>query len=268
MKRTDVMGIQSLEIDPNLLARQLVPEDSPFASVIGPGATLPVADFRGGVMSIRTDNVTPSGAPRRAKWSFLSGVAKAHALKPQNAAQEAAKQQIIDELSPALIAAEQLTAAIEKERAVAVEKRLWELRDECRKQERVVKDLRDDVAAADLELRNSIEERDSIYAELQDLNVRQQRGQHVARWATREELAEWDALVEEVRERARKNGERMLAATQGTTWADLNLEPAIKRMRQLECEHIRVMNEHHGVAGYYDPELGLFTTPAHGVTAD
>jgi hypothetical protein len=268
MKRTDVMGIQSLEIDPNLMARQLVPEDNPFASVIGPGAALPVADFRDGVMSFTTTNVTPSGAPRNAKWSFLSDVAKAHALKPQNEAQEAAKQQIIDDLSPALIAAERLTAEIEAERAAAVEKKLWELRAECKRHESVVVKLKNEADAAEMELQNAIAEKDSIYAELRDLSVREQRGQHIPRWATRDELADWEALVEGVRARARENGERMLAATQAVTWAGMELEPAIKKMRQLECAHVRLTNEHNRVSGYYDPEFGLYTTPAHGVTAD
>jgi hypothetical protein len=268
MKRMDVMGIQSLEIDPNLMARQLVPEDSPFASVIGPGATIPVADYRGGVTSFTTTEVTPAGAPRKQKWSFLNDIAKAHAIRPETEAQEVAKQQLLDDLSPALIAAEQLTASIEKERAVAVEKKLWELRAECKRQDRIVMNLKNEADAADSELQNAISSKDSIYAELQDLKVQEQRGNHVPRWATREELKEWDAHVETVRERARENAERMLAATQAVTWAGLELEAAVKTMRQLECSHIRLTNEHNGQSGYYDPELGLFTKPAGVVNAD
>jgi hypothetical protein len=263
------MGIQSLEIDPNLLARQLAPEDSsPFASVLGPGATIPVANYRDGMTSFSVREVTPAGAPRKQKWSFLNDIAKAHAIRPETEAQEAAKQQIIDDLSPALIAAEQLTASIEKERAAAVEKKLWELRAECKEQDRIVRNLKNESDAADAELQNAIAEKDFIYAELRDLSVQEQRGNHVPKWATREELKAWDAHVETVRERARKNAERMLAATQAMTWAGIELESAEKAMRQLECQHIRLTNEHNGQTGYYDPELGLFTKPAGVVHAD
>jgi len=254
-------GFQSMETDIATVAAS-------FGAVLPPGGSFPVADFRDGVMSLKTSNIDSEAASTKNQFPFLAMVANLHALVPENDEQAMQLQELIEALTPLLHAADILEAEIAKTRTAALDEKLWKVRELCKKQLEVLKVLAVEERSAELRVQDAIAARDAVAKQLLNIGEIEKAGNHVGRYASKAEYQRWNDQVAEVKQRSREVHDEMGIAVREREALKFNkIEPANAEMARLGHEESRIRQAQKG-GQFYDPEFGLTAKPAGWLRAD
>jgi hypothetical protein len=229
-------------LDPAVVARA-------FGAVSPPNSPLPMAEqFRPSSM--------PVIRPARNEQPKTSILARLLQLKPEEPELKDRLRLLIAELGPLLAEADELEQVITEQRMKSLKAQHLEIRKLGRRHSAVLAQLQQESANAELFLRNLLLAQEGASTALRNMRDMEQRGQHVVRWASDEELGQWEAEIAKAKQRINKANEKVADAVLARNQAHALAEAGEKEMARIGQEEIRLRNEITGQP-YTDPEFGL-----------
>jgi chromosome segregation ATPase len=244
------------------LTQQLQERLGGFGSVAELGAPLPETLIR---MSLTPQSVASSGiVPTAETETALSLLGRLIRLEPQTEALVERKRWLIERLTPLLTEVDEFINCVEENRKQSLTDELVRIRRECRQQSNFCDQLRGDLAAAELRLQNVAGKQEEASQILQGLKLMEQRGGHVPKWPTQNELAAWQRRVREAQARVTAANQEAVTALNERNDAMRRVEPATRELERLGNEEIRLKHQLDG-GEFYDAELGLSNRPSGNV---
>jgi hypothetical protein len=228
-----------------------------LGSVSMPGEPLPTGYAPSSMPVIHS---APSGVPARNEQQETI-LARLLRLRPENPELQERLRVLIEQLGPLILEADDLESVITEQRMKSLKAQHVEIRKQGRKQSAVLEQLQQEASNEELHLRNLILKQEGAVTALQNLKLLEQRGQHVVRWASDEELGQWEAEIAKAKQRINKANEEVAAAVQLRNQALAGAEAAQKEMQRIGHAEIRLRHEISGQP-YTDPELGIRVVPA------
>jgi chromosome segregation ATPase len=213
-----------------------------------PGVPLPELETAR-ISSFPTIREASVGVPE----TILSRLCK---LQPESPQLQAQLAEMVAQLAPLLAEAEQLAQEIEQENRKFLEAQHREVRKQGRKQQATCEQLRQEFNNAELSLRNVAVEQENATSHVRALSLMEQQNRHVGRWATDNELSEWQERVSKAKTRVIEANQAAVEALQLRNDAQARLEPAEKELARLGAEETRLRKTIAGEA-YVDVETGL-----------
>jgi septation ring formation regulator EzrA len=173
---------------------------------------------------------------------------------------------LVSDLQPMLDRAEALEKALLEQRQEDLKSQHEAIRKQCRVQAGVCSVLKQNLAAAELNLHNVAAKQEEALRKLQDMNYVRSQNRHVPQWATQAELDAWGELYAEQQQKVVDANTRVGLAMTERNAAMYKIEPATIEMDRLVAEEARLKG---AVSGnpFVDLELGLSSQAVGYVTA-
>jgi len=203
----------------------------------------------------RTVETAPT-APTPQNVDVLSRLLQLRQGPTLTAEQRERLETMIEELTISQNEAWALAAEIEQGNRGFLEERHGEIRSKGRKLHALVERLAQELNKAKQGVVATIAARDSAFAAARAMKESEARGEHVPRWATDQELADWRKQVVEAEQAIKEANELVVFATRNEAEALQKFETAQKEYQELGAEEVRVRHLLDGKQ-YFDPELGL-----------
>lgn len=183
-------------------------------------------------------------------------LARLWALRPESSELKTRLSVLLEELGPIWSEAEELEKLIVAEQQQQLESRHREILRQGREQNKLYLRLAKEYQDAEFEMQNAGLRNESLVEAVRDLDLLQQRGLHVSRWADDSEISEWNARVEQAKNLVPPANRRFAEAVAHRNDIAAKLELATVELERLGAEEIRLRKKLSGEA-FVDPELGL-----------
>jgi chromosome segregation ATPase len=187
-------------------------------------------------------------------------LARLYLLRPESPELKKRLSTLLEKLAPLWSLGEALEALIVEEQRQVLEERYQKIRKEGRAKDKIYKQLARELQDAEQALQNAGLKKEALVEQVQNLALLEQRGQHLPRWYSAEELAAWNQRVEQAKSLVPPANDAFATAVNYRNTVVGKLQEAQAELEKLGAEEIRLRKRLAGES-FTDPELGL-RTPA------
>lgn len=215
--------------------------------------------------STRNDSMPdPSAGGLSAKDETILRLSR---LQPENESQKSRHSVLLGELAEVLEQVEALTAEVNNDRTTRLTAEHKEVRKAGRIAEKALQKASEAYAGADVFAANMIEVQSQARQNLQRLHDLEQRGEHLKRFHSDQELADWRQKYSEYQDLAKAGAQMAEDAVRERSLRQEELTAARDEVGRLASEESRIRAELRGTH-YWDPETGLGEPGAGVMTSE
>ncbi len=231
----------------------------PMTMLVDPEATFPMRDF--GVShpnenfrsATKNDSMPSPGEGLLAKDEVLLRLSR---LEPENESQRQRRGILLGELAEVLEKIEVLTTEVTNDRTARLTVEHKQVRKAGTIAEEAQQKASDAYTAADVYALNMIEVQREARQNLERLHDLEQRGEHLKRFHSDQELADWRQKYSEYQDLAKAGAQMAEDAVRERSQKQEELQAAREEVGRLAAIESRIRAELKGTH-YWDPETGL-----------